>query len=76
MDKIIIHQIAAMALYLGFLDEVKYRNYCIKEEFEDNIMEAGKSTDELENELGVKYSLSPEYIHQIVYKKKEKEQIF
>lgn len=77
MDKIIIHQIAAMALHLGFLDEVKYRDYCIREEFRDMKNRSNDSndcllsTDEIEIELGDKYNITPESIHRIIYKKNE-----
>lgn len=70
MNKDIIpHYIARFAQMFGFLDEKKYRDFCIREEF-DQLRTLEKLTmEKSEIQLAKKYGLEPETIHLIIYKK-------
>ncbi len=70
--EIIPHYIAKFAQAFGFLNERKYRNFCIKEEFE-KMKNAGTKIEDIELILSErfsteKYPISPERIHDIVYR--------
>jgi len=60
------HLIARLARELGFLDEIKYRNICIREDLIE-LRENGLTVEKAELSLSEKYFLSPERIHSIVY---------
>lgn len=62
------HEIAGLALRLGFLDETKYRDYCVREDYEIKKNE-GMKNSEIIKFLCEKYSSSMENIRAIVYKK-------
>lgn len=69
--EIIPHYIAKFAQLFGFLDERKYRDFCIKEDFE-KMKSGGMKVEQIELDLSQKYSteiypLSPESIHRIIY---------
>ena len=71
--EIIPHYIAKFAQELGFLDERKYRDFCIKEDFE-KMKSEGIKVERIELELSSRYSssqypLTPESIHRIIYYK-------
>lgn len=73
MYKSIIHDIAAIAQKLDILDELKYRDYCIREEYEslyENRKSLSLSGDQIELKLGEKYALSQDSIHRIILKRK------
>lgn len=72
--EIIPHYIARFAQDLGFLDERKYRDYCIKEDF-DKMKAEGIKVETIELLLSERYSsaqypLTPESIHDIYYRKR------
>lgn len=68
-EKIVAHYIAKFAQMYGFLDEKKYRDFCIREEF-DQLRTLEKLTmEKSEIHLAKKYGLEPETIHLIIYKK-------
>ena len=67
------HYIASFAQMFGFLDERKYRNFCIKEEYE-KMRTAGMKVEEIYIELSQRYStekypLQPESIRTIMFRK-------
>ncbi len=71
--EIIPHYIAKFAQVCGFLDERKYRNFCIKEEYE-KMRAAGMKVEEIYIELSQRYStekypLQPESIRTIMFRK-------
>lgn len=71
--EIIPHYIAKFAQLFGFLDERRYRDYCIKEEFA-KMKNNGMKIEQIELELSQrfstkKYPLQPETIHKIIYTK-------
>ena len=71
--QIIPHYIAKFAQMFDFLDERKYRDFCIKEDFE-KLRTSGMKVEEIELELSQrfsseKYPLQPETIHKIIYTK-------
>jgi len=62
------HIIAALAEQYGFLDQRKYRDYCIREEFYKLRESEDKQTiEDVEQILGEKFSLGVDSIHKIVY---------
>lgn len=68
------HYIARLAQDLGFLDERKYRDFCICEQFEQ-LRQDGLTVEKIELKLSLMFTtkkdkLSPESIHQIIYRKK------
>ncbi|OGU58292.1 MAG: hypothetical protein A2V66_03635 [Ignavibacteria bacterium RBG_13_36_8] len=63
----LIHEIARLAKELGILHETRYRNLCIREDFE-RMKKANKKVEAIELELAEKYIASVENIHKIVYK--------
>ena len=72
--EIIPHYIAKFAQAFGFLDERKYRDFCIKEDF-IKMKSEGMKVEEIEIKLSEKFSsenhpLTPETIHFIVYRVK------
>ena len=72
--EIIPHYIAKFAQLFGFLDERKYRDFCIKEDFEKLKLQ-GMKVEEIEIKLSKTYSselysITPETIHFIVYRSK------
>ena len=72
-EEMLPHHIAACAKIYGFLSERRYRNYCIKQEFY-RLKNAGKKIEKIELELSEKFSsekypLTPESIHDIIYRK-------
>jgi len=71
---LIPHHIAACAKAYGFLDEKEYRDFCIREQFNKRRSE-GMKVEKIELELSEefssqKYPLTPESIHDIIYRKK------
>ena len=64
------HKIASICKELGFLNEIRYRNYCIREKFYYMRLE-GKKIEQIELELSEVYFISPEAIHQIIYSKRK-----
>lgn len=71
--KAIPHYIAKLSQDLGFLHERKYRDYCIREEF-TRLKDEGMKIEEIEQVLSQQFSseqypLTPESIHDIVYRK-------
>ncbi len=73
MENTLLHEIAALAQKVGILDERKYRDLCIREEFEKLKRECVK-TEDAEIILAEKFSnkftdLKPETIHGIIYRR-------
>lgn len=67
-----LHDIAALAQKCGILDEKKYRDLCIKEEFQ-KLKNEGVKTEDAEIIISEKYSykgneIKPETIHFIIYR--------
>ncbi|GAB1441980.1 hypothetical protein MASR2M39_08150 [Ignavibacteriales bacterium] len=56
---------------LGLIDESGYRNFKIKQKF-DELKNQGLKTSIIKEILADEFSLSPESIHGIYYRKKEK----
>lgn len=67
MEQNYIHEIARLAQLAGLLDELKYRDFCIKEEYEI-LRKEGLRLEQAEKILSEKYALSSDSIHKIVYK--------
>jgi hypothetical protein len=63
------HEIAHLAKLLDFLDDQKYKIYCIREMFH-NMRKEGKTVEKCELEVGEHYNLEPTTIHAIIYRKK------
>ena len=64
---------AKIVEFYGFLDDRKYRDYCIKEDFAE-MRKAGMKVEKIELELSERYSteknpLTPESINGIIYRK-------
>jgi hypothetical protein len=68
-EGIIKHYIAQLAQMCGFLDEKKYRDICIREEFAQIRNEEKLTVEKTEIKLAEKYSVQPETIHKIIYLK-------
>lgn len=72
--EIIPHHIAALAKEYGILSERKYRNLCIQQEF-TRLRNAGMKVERIELLLSEQFStkeypLTPESIHDIIYRKR------
>lgn len=67
-EKVIKHYVAQLAQMCGFLDEKKYRDICIREEFTQLRTEQKLTMEKAEVFLGQKYKLKPETIHLIIYR--------
>lgn len=66
-EKVLIHYVARLAQMCGFLDEKKYRDVCIREEF-DQLRKIDKlKVEEIEIKLAQKYSMQQDTIHKIIY---------
>ena len=63
------HEIARLAKGLDFLNDYKYKLFCIKEMFH-KLRKEDKTIEQCELEVGEHYNLEPTTIHAIIYRKK------
>ncbi len=67
VETIFPHYIARIAKELGFLDDVAYRNICIKIEYEQLRLKGFRVFD-CKEYLAKKYVISEDSIHSILYR--------
>lgn len=59
---------------LGLIDESEYRNFTIRQKFDD-LKRQGIKTSIIKEMLADEFYLSPESIHGIYYRKREKQRL-
>jgi len=59
---------------LGLIDESEYRNFTIRQKFDD-LKRQGVKTSIIKEMLADEFYLSPESIHGIYYRKREKQRL-
>ncbi len=59
---------------LGLIDESEYRNFTIRQKFDD-LKRQGVKTNIIKEMLADEFYLSPESIHGIYYRKREKQRL-
>ena len=69
MIEVLAHEIARLAKGLDFLDDDKYKAFCIREMFNKKRIE-GKTIEQSEIEVGEQFNIEPCTVHGIIYRKK------